>query len=76
MFLHDIVEGSETFISVILASRVKIGALNYGAVPEILTSLILLMSIPKTYGFVDYQKLMYGFLNLHISIFSHILGVR
>ena len=31
-------EGSETFISAILASRVKIRALNYDADPEILTS--------------------------------------
>ena len=31
-------EGSETSISAILASRVKIRALNYGADPEILTS--------------------------------------
>ena len=31
-------EGSETFISAILASRVKIRTLNYGADPEILTS--------------------------------------
>jgi len=31
-------DGSETFISAILASRVKIRALNYDADPEILTS--------------------------------------
>ena len=31
-------EGYETFISAILASRVKIRVLNYGANPEILTS--------------------------------------
>ena len=31
-------DGSETFISAMCASRVKIRALNYGADPEILTS--------------------------------------
>ena len=68
MFLED----SETFISVILASRVKIRALNYDADPEILTSglqypyfdhflifknMCLLNILPIFFKLVGFQKL-------------------
>ena len=50
-------EGSETFISAILASRMKIRALNYGADPEILTSGL---HYPYFHNFLIFQKIFFG----------------
>ena len=49
-------EGSETFISAILASRMKIRALNYGADPEILTSGL---HYPYFDHFLIFQKIFF-----------------
>ena len=65
-------EGSETFISAILASRVKIRALNYGADPEILTSGLHypyfdhFLIFQKIYFFVNRTKIFFNWMNLQL----------
>ena len=49
--------GSETFISAILASRVKIRVLNYDADLEILTSG---PQYPHFDHFLNFQKILFG----------------
>ena len=65
-------DGSETFISAILASRVKIRALNYDADPEILTSGL---HYPYFDHFLIFQKKK-RFLKIEPKYFSNWLNFQ
>ena len=64
-------EGSETFISAILASRVKIRVLNYDADLEILTSGPL---YPQFDHFLNFQKIL--FWSIYSKCFSNWSDVK
>ena len=62
-----LLEGSETFISAILASRVKIRPLVYDADPEILTSDLQYPHFDHFWGFskkIFLQDILYSFFKL------------